>query len=195
MEFITKNKIIIGIFIIIVLVIGIYVYNTRFLNNNYETIDSISKENKNSYVEDFLEKDIKSNKNIIIHITGAVKKPGIVKLNEGARIYEAIDKAEGGLENADLSRINLAYKLEDGQKIYVPYIGENLEENLGDGIEYIIGDLGNNNGIINNNKGENSKVNINTANQTELETLPGIGTSTAEKIIDYRNKNGKFESI
>ena len=103
-------------------------------------------------------------------------------------------RSGGSTDDADLSKINLAYVLEDGQKVYIPKIGEINQENAEE--EYITFEYGNNKNIIQDyNKGGNEKVNINTANQTELETLPGIGTATAEKIIDYRNKNGKFSSI
>lgn len=196
MGFNNKQKIIFTILIIILILIGIYVYNIRF-NETLE--DNIHTENVNNInlvgniLENAGDKNEKDNL-IIVHITGAVKKTGIVKLIQGARIYDAIEMAEGSLEEADLSKVNLAYILEDAQKIYIPFkgeINENSEEQ-----EYIISDFGNTSGIIRNtNKGESEKVNINTANQTELETLPGIGTATAEKIIDYRNKNGKFNSI
>lgn len=191
MEFTTKQKIIIISIIIVLIIVGIYVYNIRFS----EDINENTNENQlnTSLVENILEKDDK-NKEIIVHITGAVKKNGIVKLKDGARIYDAIEMAGGSTDDADLSKINLAYVLEDGQKVYIPKIGEINQENAEE--EYITFEYGNNKNIIQDyNKGGNEKVNINTANQTELETLPGIGTATAEKIIDYRNKNGKFSSI
>lgn len=191
MEFTTKQKIIIISIIIVLIIVGIYVYNIRFS----EDINENTNENQlnTSFVENILEKDDK-NKEIIVHITGAVKKNGIVKLKDGARIYDAIEMAGGSTDDADLSKINLAYVLEDGQKVYIPKIGEINQENAEE--EYITFEYGNNKNIIQDyNKGGNEKVNINTANQTELETLPGIGTATAEKIIDYRNKNGKFSSI
>lgn len=191
MEFTTKQKIIIISIIIVLIIVGIYVYNIRFS----EDINENTNENQlnTSFVENILEKDDK-NKEIIVHITGAVKKNGIVKLKDGARIYDAIEMAGGSTDDADLSKINLAYVLEGGQKVYIPKIGEINQENAEE--EYITFEYGNNKNIIQDyNKGGNEKVNINTANQTELETLPGIGTATAEKIIDYRNKNGKFSSI
>lgn len=104
--------------------------------------------------------------------------------------------AGGSLEDADLAKVNLAYTILDGQKIYIPKIGE-LINSQDEFSEYISLGFGNNdliddeNGITSGGK----KVNINTAKQTELETLPGIGPSTAQKIIDYRTKNGKFQSI
>lgn len=196
MEFTIKQKIIFVILTVILVVLGIYVYNIRFkedfeIVNESENIFNIT----NNIVSNILDNnDGKENNVIVVHITGAVKKEGIVRLEEGSRICDAIEKAEGSLENADLSKINLAYILEDGQKIYVPYIGEIEKEN--EVIEYVTSDYGNDIVITEvNREGGNDKVNINIANQTELETLPGIGTATAEKIIEYRNKNGKFNNI
>lgn len=104
--------------------------------------------------------------------------------------------AGGNTEEADLSKVNLAYTLSDGQKVYIPKVGEEISEQ-NEFLEYISSGFGNNDVIEEKNGiaigGE--KVNINTAKQTELETLPGIGPSTAQKIIDYRTKNGLFETI
>lgn len=100
------------------------------------------------------------------------------------------------MEDADLSCINLAYILSDGQKIYIPKKGEIIKSKSNQ-MEYVSSDFGDN-VLIEDGKDTGyggDKVNINTANQIELETLPGIGPSTAQKIIDYRNKNGKFNSI
>ena len=121
---------------------------------------------------------------------------GIVKIKEGSRLYEAIEMAGGSNQDADLSKINLAYALSDGQKIYIPKVGEVISEQS-EFSEYITSGFGNN-GLVEDKNGlanGGEKVNINTANQTELETLPGIGPSTAQKIIDYRSKKGKFETI
>ncbi|MCI8486724.1 MAG: ComEA family DNA-binding protein [Clostridia bacterium] len=196
MEFTNKQKIIFTILIIILILIGIYVYKVRFSETLEDNVDTGSINNIN-LVENFLETNenkIEKDNLIIVHITGAVKKCGIVKLKQGARIYDAIEMAEGSLEEADLSKVNLAYLLEDAQKIYIPFKGEVTENDIQQ--EYITSNFGDNSIIIQDtNKGESGKVNINTANQTELETLPGIGTATAEKIIDYRNKNGKFNNI
>lgn len=196
MEFTNKQKIIFTILIIILILIGIYVYKVRFSETLEDNVDTGSINNIN-LVENFLETNenkIEKDNLIIVHITGAVKKCGIVKLKQGARIYDAIEMAEGSLEEADLSKVNLAYLLEDAQKIYIPFKGEVTENDIQQ--EYITSNFGDNSIIIEDkNKGESGKVNINTANQTELETLPGIGTATAEKIIDYRNKNGKFNNI
>ena len=123
---------------------------------------------------------------IIIYITGAVKNQGVYGLQEGSRIADAIEKAGGTTEEADIEKINLAYLLEDGMKIKIPTKNSN-ETNE---------EITKESGLEEENKTtKNQKININTATLEELDTLDGIGKSTAEKIIEYRNKNGKFKTI
>ena len=123
-----QKKIVAIIGIIVLVLIILYFYNSRIETPKLED-DIILEENQlNSNISSKTEeKDL-----IIIHITGAVKMPGIVKLEEGARIEDAINKAGGLTENADISKVNLAYVLEDGVKIKIPSnsdIGD-LEENV-----------------------------------------------------------------
>ena len=113
--------------------------------------------------------------------------PGIISLPTEARISDAIDAAGGTTELADISKINLAYKLNDGQKLKIPSIYD-VEE-----VIYIQNNAGNEVVLSENTK--NAIININSASQSELENLPGIGPSTASKIIDYRSKNGNFKKI
>lgn len=137
------------------------------------------------------------NKNkIIIYITGAVANEGIYELDENSRIADAIDKAGGITEEANINNINLAFVLEDGVKIYIPKKEDNSNE-IKDDTNTYISKRSDNIELAQSTKNNNTnnKVNINTANQTELETLPGIGASIATKIISYRNKNGKFINI
>lgn len=126
---------------------------------------------------------------IIIHITGEVLNEGIVKTKKDSRIADVIEQAGGITEEADLSQVNLAYQVKDGQKIYIPNIND--EEN--DTQVYITEEAGIN--VVIEDKEYGNKVNINTASQTELETLSGIGPSTALKIINYRKENGEFKQI
>lgn len=129
---------------------------------------------------------------IIVHITGEVKNTGILVLKEEARIADAIESAGGATEEADLNKINLAYTLKDGQKIYIP--NKEDEEN----IAYITEGSGNNVSVENGDESEMKekiKMNINTASQAELEELPGIGEAIASRIIEYREENGTFNKI
>lgn len=120
---------------------------------------------------------------IFVHVAGAVKNPSVIEVAEGTRVFEAIEKAGGVLAEADTKSLNLATKLIDGEKIYVPLLGEALDLQM------------ESNPLNGQGKTTNDLVNINLANSTELQTLNGIGPSTAEKILSYRNENGKFEKI
>lgn len=145
-------------------------------------------------------------KKIYVYITGEVNVPGVVILNEGSRIVDAINAAGGTTTKANTSKVNLVYVLEDGMKVNIPnnndlknnHDFEYITMNSGDGADadYSSGKKESNFEIEEGNSYKKySIVNINTATQTELETLPGIGPSLALKIITYRKENGKFSSI
>jgi competence protein ComEA len=128
--------------------------------------------------------EIQNSKNNItmygVHVTGAVNMPDqVLYLPEGSRVGEAIAAAGGATEEADLSQINLAGYIQDGQRIYVPILGENFSN-------------------IENTPGENREnllTNINLATKIELLNLPGIGETYAERIIQHREENGPFEKV
>lgn len=180
-----KQKIIVVVLIIIMcIVIGYYIIS-KTEKYDYSEIEKIS-----NIIEEDQEVDdnIIENK-IVIHITGEVEEEGVIELEKGARISDAIEEAGGTTEEADLSNVNLAYSLSDGQKVKIPNINEKDEEIIV--VEEKAGDYI----IIEGNKSKEEKININKAAQTEIETLPGIGPSTALKIINYRNEHGKFKNI
>ena len=133
----------------------------------------------------------KENKTIMVDISGEIITPGVVKLPEGSRIIDAITAAGGKTEDADLSKVNLAYILDDGVQLYIPRYNEKLEKEIVQ-TEPGVGIIQEG---INTTSKKDSKVNINTANKEKLATLPGIGEGTAEKIIEYRSKTGKFKVI
>ena len=186
----TKVKIIIVSSIAIIMVtIGLYIYKTykeesdiNFIDYNaeLESNESISQETTNENMNTNEEND-KEKEKIIVHITGEVKYAGVVVLKEGARIVDAIEAAGGETDNADLNKLNLAYIVSDGDKIYVP----NKNEEIGN-ITTVNEEI---------NSEEQSTININTASLKELMELPGIGEVTANKIIEYRTQNGKFSTI
>jgi competence protein ComEA len=118
---------------------------------------------------------------LIVHVCGAVKNPGVLELKEGDRAINAINLSGGATDEANLDALNLAAKLTDGQKIYVPKKGEQVSGNLA--------------GVSENNSNETPLVNINTASAAELDSLPGIGEVLAQRIIEYRESKGNFSSI
>lgn len=112
---------------------------------------------------------------IYVDVSGQVKNPGVYQVEEGSRIFEVIDKAGGLLSSAQTDQVNQAETVIDGQKIVIPKEGEDAEPYPG-------ASPGSSGGLIN----------INTADSAALQELSGVGPATAEKIIDYRNRNGKF---
>ena len=190
MEFLNKKQKIIFIVIgtLMVMFIGYYIIKKQD-DYKYKEIETIIEEDSAANAVNYEEKI--EDTSIIVHVTGAIKKDGIIKAKQGDRIADVIEKAGGITEEADLSKINLAYRVSDGQKIYIPSINEkNLQTETE---EYITNEAGKNI-IVEDEETNKEKVNINTATQTELETLSGIGPSTALKIINYRNENGKFKT-
>jgi len=104
---------------------------------------------------------------VVIHVTGAVANPGVVSLEGGARVADAIEAVGGLAQDADQSAINLARIVTDGEQVYVPVVGET------------------NQGMIN----------LNRAGATELDALPGIGPALADRIVADRDQNGPFGSV
>lgn len=133
----------------------------------------------------------------VVHICGAVNEPGVYTLEKGDRIYQAIEKAGGFRQDAEQNYLNQADVLSDGIKIYVP-TQEEAREAEEDPVWVTSGAEGA--GVPKEqgteNAGENPlSVNINTASQEQLCTLPGVGSSKAKSIIAYREQNGAYERI
>lgn len=196
MNELTKNqKIFIIIFLlIIVAVLGYTIWNFTKDNSNETEIDDLMINTNTENITNTLDTQATTapSEKIIIYIIGCVKTPGVYELDVDSRVSNAVDAAGGLLETADLTKINLAYKLEDGQKITIPSINDKTNEDST--YEDFITDSSENTISQTNSTSvqKSSIVNINSATQTELETLPGIGPSIASKIISYRNENGKF---
>lgn len=141
---------------------------------NISDIEKVSENEKQNMVEENLD--------VTCFISGEVMENKVVTLPKGSRLNDAIELCGGLKDTADINRTNLSLKLEDEGHYIVPKIGEEIPEGV----------------AINNSSSQKSssgKININTADKTELMKITGIGEKTAEKIIDYREKNGKFKSI
>lgn len=134
-------------------------------------------------VNEEIEEDEEQEVIVLVDVKGAVNKPGVYEAEGEDRVIDMINKAGGLKESADEEKINFAIRVEDEMVIYVPEIGEELEQE--NGITTAMGGTDQKDG----------KVNINTADDTELQTLTGIGPAKAAAIIDHREKNGPFKAI
>lgn len=123
---------------------------------------------------------------IFVDVSGAVRQPSVLSLKEGSRVFEAIELAGGLQEDADTRSINLAQVLNDGEKLYLP---TKKEVDTG-----VIPEVSSSVSVAASSS-VGSRININTADAKALQQLSGVGPSTAEKIVDYRNSHGQFKKI
>ena len=114
---------------------------------------------------------------VFVHVVGAVRRPGLFRLNEGARVADAVARAGGPTRRADLSAVNLAAPLADGQQVIVPRRGPG-------GVSAAAGA-----------SSPGAKVSLASATVEQLDELPGIGPVTAQKIVDWRTTHGPFRSV
>ena len=165
---------------VLLIVILAFIWLFSIYGNDPPKNEMKKSQESNNEVEFKLGIKEKENKTIMVDISGEIIIPGVVKLPEGSRIIDAITAAGGKTEDAD-----------DGVQLYIPRYNEKLEKEIVQ-TEPGVGIIQEG---INTTSKKDSKVNINTANKEKLATLPGIGEGTAEKIIEYRSKTGKFKAI
>ncbi|MBR6700549.1 MAG: helix-hairpin-helix domain-containing protein [Firmicutes bacterium] len=174
MELTFKQKVIVFSVMLGIFLVSVIIKYGMDIGGQDETDEMVESA---SYQEDMVYQEQEINEEnaiMIIDVEGAVSYPGIVKIREGSRVYEAVEEAGGLLDTADTKYVNLAEEVTDGSIIYIPF----KEEVSKDMTEDAAG----------------SKVNINTAGKEDLMKLPGIGESYAEAIIEYRNTNGTFKA-
>jgi competence protein ComEA len=118
---------------------------------------------------------------LLVHVAGAVRRPGLYELEEGSRVDDAIQRAGGAKPKGALELVNLAAPVADGQQVLVPLRGEApiAAQGSGSGAAAVPG----------------TRVHLNSATLEELDTLPGVGPVTAQKILDYRAEHGAFASV
>lgn len=117
---------------------------------------------------------------VLAHAAGAVRAPGVYRLDPAARVADLVEAAGGALEDGDLDRLNLAAPLTDGERVYVPRLGEPAPE------------VGTDGGAADE---AGRLVDVNTAGAAELEALPGVGPATAKAILDERARRGRFATV
>ncbi|OXX83300.1 hypothetical protein AVM15_11825, partial [Paraclostridium benzoelyticum] len=162
-------------------------------NNDVEKNDNDKGDfSKIENIEDVKTVDKTENmtKKISIYISGAVNSPGVVELKSNERLMEGVKLCDGLTDEADTNRINLAMKVKDEGHYIIPKQGEEIALNdSNDNVE------NNNNDGNNITEGDDKKININSASKEDLDSLPGVGDVTAQKILDYREENKEFKSI
>ncbi len=120
--------------------------------------------------------EVYADDDIYVYVCGDVLEPGVIKCAAGTRMYEAVQMAGGVAECAATAKLNMAEVLSDGDRVYIPCESEQIPQADGE-------------------QAASGLVNINKATESELMTLPGIGSSRAADIINYRNTNGRFDKI
>lgn len=136
----------------------------------------------------------------MVHVLGAVRRGGVVELPASSRVGDALERAGGATDDADLDRLNLARVLTDGERLYVPRVGQQeVPEALGpvaDGAAAgPTAGAGGGGGTAGTGVEGSAVVDLNTADQTALETLPGIGPGLAGRIIAWRDEHGRFTAV
>ena len=188
-KFLNKDKLPYLIIVFLLLIIGYQYYDNdsnddakEFLKiNTAGIIDNKEKSLDENPKELEIEKATEESEEIMVHISGAVNSPGILRLDSSKRVVDALDLAGGARDDADLDKVNLAARLHDEEKIYIPKVGE-VQENMTTLVSSP------------SSSGPASKININSADLSELTKIPGVGEKTAQKILDYR-ANNSFSSI
>ena len=153
------------------IVVGIVVLGSVILSIDFQ-------KEQNNIVQNVINEQIVKKEYIYIDIKGEVLNPGVYKVEEGTRLFQLISISGGMTEEADQEVVNQSILLQDEMHIYIPNIDEEYEGTIGT-----------------NNESNSNIVNINTASKSQLETLPGIGPSTAQSIIDYREDISRFNTI
>jgi len=182
-DFDKREKILLGILLIMAIFTVCITYYAFFKPSSEIVLDLQEEQDKAPLEDD--ETFVEEKEKIIVHVAGAVKSPGVYTLEEGDRVKDALDVAGGVIPEADLESLNLAMKVHDEDKLYVPKTGEITDTS----------DSSTGQSIAGISSKDDGKININTASEAELTQLPGIGPVTAQKIIDYRENNGKFSSV
>lgn len=127
---------------------------------------------------------------VVVHVAGAVVRPGVVRLPGGARVADAVDAAGGLRPDADLDRLNLAAPLADGQRVWVPVTGHEPPAEVAPASPPAAAPGGG----ASSAEGA-TVVDLNTATAEQLESLPGIGPATAQAILDHRRRIGRFRAV
>lgn len=176
-----QQLILLGLIASIVVGLGVTAYR-RFLPSSPEGIAIEEPSDKSRLAPSSM---------IIVHLSGAVRREGVYRLKPGDRLLDAVGMAGGALPSADLSAINLAEVVKDGVKVIVP-VKREVRERISGGPEISPEPL---RFRVRVSGTSSRKVNLNTADEKTLDSLPGVGPATAKAIVEYRRMNGPFTRI
>lgn len=202
LEKLKEYKIFVGLTLLGIVIAGLFLLKGNSQPQNQvaalaeEVVVSASSETDKGQAEKYPDRTIQektspsseSETELTVDIKGAVKNPGVYQLKAGARVHDAVQKAGGLLPDAESKSINQAQKLTDEAVIYVAKIGE-------EGADVTLTNSQAPSGNGGTEKTKSGLVNINTATETELQTVSGIGQKKALDIIAYREANGGFQSV
>lgn len=177
-----REKLLSGVILILVLVISGTFYMSNKNSSEIVLSEDIISADEKIIEEQSVEPQKSECTDIVVYICGCVNNPGVYSIGQDMRVNDLVLLAGGFGADADLSSVNLAKKLFDEDKVYIPKKGEKIEETQA---------------IVQSqsvNTPKSNKININTATLSELDTLPGVGPAYAQNIIDYRNTNGNFKT-
>jgi competence protein ComEA len=191
-EWIRTNKVYVLIGVIIILSLGIYHFSPLGKENSEKIVENDWLESEEKIEEANVEKENKveslsnsSQAKIFVDVKGAITSPGVYEAAIGERVIDIIEKAGGLLDSADQNNINFAMKVVDEMVLYIPAIGEQNPSIAGVATS----------GSLQEGTTADGKINLNSATESELQTLPGIGPSKALAILEYRETNGSFKTI
>ena len=191
-DWIRSNKMYVLIGVIMMISLGIYYFFPLENGKSKESIENDWLESEEGFGEVHTEKGnaVEPTSNItpakiFVDVKGAIKSPGVYEAYEGERVLDLVERAGGLLDSADKNNINLAMKVADEMVLYIPVVGEQTPSLTEQGAR----------GSLQVGTTKDGKVNLNSATESELETLPGIGPSKAMAILEYRETNGSFKTI
>lgn len=179
--FTKKEQLVIMFLILVIIIISLFGLLKKDIFKSSDNNIEVNIDHEDLLMDVEVDENMEESQ-IMVHISGEVYRPGLVELSLGSRTIDAVELAGGLKKHADLDRINLAKKLVDEEKIYVPRIGEE-DTPIETSVEGIAG-----------NDFSSNQVDINTCTKEELMSLPGIGEVLAGRIIEYREQTS-FKTI
>lgn len=196
-----KDKVIKIIAVMVIMIIAFAVFVIR----DSGTDDMDISENDSAFVNEGENENASPAGTLMVDVSGAVKKPSVVELPANSRVQDAIDAAGGLKKDADITNVNRAAFVSDGEKILIPSKnpagGSISSDGMSDGSSSGLSGGSSNGSATNSSQTSsssgivNGKVSLNSASSEELQTLTGIGPALATRIIEYREHNGSFKTI